>query len=186
MGHFGKDFLSLPSLQRALFLGKRPFLISAAGALAALVFAYGAEYGFGIKPCELCHYQRLAFGIIFFCALLPTLGDFWRPPARRRLALRILAFLFAATMALAGYQVLVEQKMVTAPKVCRARKAQTLEELRGQLEKGPPAACDHVSWSFLGVSMAGYGALFSFGFVFYLLLAAAPSPFPLKRRIPDE
>jgi disulfide bond formation protein DsbB len=154
------------------FLRNRlPFLFSALGAFGALALAYGAEYGFDLKPCELCHYQRIVFYVILASACFFLL---WAPPSalkKRTAGLLVLAFLFAGNMSLAGYQVLVEQKIVEAPKVCRASKANTLDELRAQLEKGPPVSCDKIAWSLFGISMAGFGGLYNLGFLAYLILS---------------
>ena len=149
---------------------RRPFLLATLAAAGALVVAYSAEYGFGVKPCELCRYQRAAFCIILLFSLFFM---FWPPIQvlkKKALALVMLMCLFAGNMGLAGYQVLVEQKIVEAPKVCRVNKATTLEELRAQLEKSPPVSCDKVGWSLLGISMAGYNGLYNLIFVIYFFL----------------
>ncbi len=153
-----------------IFQNKLPFLIVACGALIALATAYGAEFIFGLRPCELCYYQRYFFYALF---LLSSLFFVWIIPAHDKkwiVSIIILAGLTLGNAGLATYQVLVEQKIVPAPKVCRAKKAATLEELRASLEKGPPVSCAEIPWELFGVSMAGYGILYNLTFFVYLLL----------------
>lgn len=38
--------------------------------VAALLFAYITEYGFGMKPCTLCYYQRYAYMAAIITALM--------------------------------------------------------------------------------------------------------------------
>lgn len=152
-----------------LFEKKLPFCFTALASFGALVTAYGSEHFLGLKPCELCYYQRYAFFVILFVALLFALWAGARTYQKRFFGLLLLSLLFAGNGGIAGYQVLVEKKIIPAPKVCRAKKAKTLEELRAQLEKGPPVSCDKVTWSLFGISMAGYGVLYNLAFVLYLL-----------------
>lgn len=159
-----------------LFKNKLPFWFAALASFGALVTAYGSEYFFGLRPCELCYYQRYAFFIILFFSLALALWAGTKTHRKRFLGLLLLSLLFAGNASIAGYQVLVEKKIIPAPKVCRAKKATTLEELRAQLEKGPPVSCDKVAWSLFGISMAGYGVLYNLAFVLYLLICLQYGP----------
>lgn len=158
-----------------LFENKLPFWFAVLAAFGALLIAYVSEHFFGLKPCELCYYQRYAFFAILFFALLLALWAGTKTYQKRFLGLLLLSFLFAGNAGIAGYQVLVEKKIIPAPKVCRAKKAATLEELRAQLEKGPPVSCDKVAWSLFGISMAGYGVLYNLAFMIYLLICLQDS-----------
>lgn len=164
-----------------LIKNKIPFWFSAFASLMALLSAYGAEHFFGLKPCELCHYQRYAFLLLLAVSVVCLSGGFVKNPLKRFWALVLLAILFAGNGGIATFQVLVEQKVIPAPKVCRIKKATTLEELRAQIEAGPPVSCDKVAWSLWGLSMAGYGALYNFMMVFYLMVCLYYSPRKVKR-----
>jgi disulfide bond formation protein DsbB len=123
--------------------------------IISLCIAYTFEYAFGIKPCTLCLYQRYIFMAII--ALNVWVVSCTKPRMWRK-AILITGLSFFLNAGVAGYQVLVEQKILEVPSVCRtpAIKAQTVEELRAQLRKVKTVPCDEVTWSWFGLSMAAY------------------------------
>lgn len=136
----------------------------------SLCIAYVFEYVFNIKPCTLCFYQRYIFMAII--ALNLWIISFTKPRIWRK-AILITGLLFFLNAGVAGYQVLVEQKVLEAPSVCRTPviKAQTVEELRAQLRNAKTAPCDKVTWSWLGLSMAAYNLIWCLGLASACIIA---------------
>lgn len=143
-------------LKRQLFPSERvSFLYIFLICSAALAFVYGAEYLFHIYPCSLCLLQRY----FFWAALgIAALGFF----LNKRVLLYILSFIFLGCAAIAGYQVLVELKWVSLPKMCQAAGSMSsLDDFKKLLEHGAIVPCDQISWSLFDISMAGYNVIFS-------------------------
>lgn len=138
------------------------FLIS----LTALIFAYGAEHLFQISPCSLCLIQRHFF---WTTLSISSIGFF----LNLRILLYVLSLLFIGCAFVAGYQVLVELKLVALPKMCQAGGSMSsLEEFKKLLNNGTVVPCDQVSWSLFGISMAGYNVPFCLIMGFYSGMSA--------------
>ncbi len=135
--------------------GRRTALALATLALAMLASALGFQ-AFGLRPCELCWWQRYAWMAALSLALAAALG-----PRRTRPALLALAAL--ATLAgagIAGFHVGVEQHWWAGTAACGSDgPAATPEELLRRLLARQPARCDEVAWSLFGISMAGWNGL---------------------------
>lgn len=153
--------------------------MAALSAFAALVAAYGAEYGFNLRPCILCFYQRYVFYVILAVALFLFLKASSLSSPKRLGGLGLLVALFVGNTGIATYQVLVEQHIVAAPKVCRAGRADTLEGLRKQIKQEAPVPCDKVPWSLFGISIAGFSLLYSLCWALFLA-ACLNKAFPVK------
>jgi len=142
-------------------LTPRPVFLGFLGtSLAVLATAYGFEFLGGLKPCALCLYQRVPYGLAAGIAL----GAFFFSPHRRAAVglLFLLAILFFGNGLLALYHVGVERGWVAAS--CGGVGAsESLDALRQSLLNTQPAQCDEISWSFLGLSMAGVNAIVSIG-----------------------
>ncbi|MFN3525362.1 MAG: disulfide bond formation protein B [Paracoccus sp. (in: a-proteobacteria)] len=124
--------------------------------IAALMFQAA-----GYAPCELCVLQRWPH-----VAAVAIAGLVWLTGRVRALA--VLGMIAAgAAMGLALYHVGVELAWWAGPAHCSggvgdlARLSTT--ELMTRLQAAPVVRCDQVAWSFLGISMAGWNALFSAG-----------------------
>ncbi len=140
-------------------------LISAAALASALI----AQYGFGLKPCVLCHYQRYAF---IAALALGVIGLFAAP--RLLTGLAGLAFLTGAAIAM--FHVGVEQQWWEGTAGCHTPEINldaSIDELRNSLLNTEFVACDKIAWSLFGISMAGYNALFSLIFALASFRAAA-------------
>ncbi|MDN3711081.1 disulfide bond formation protein B [Paracoccus cavernae] len=122
--------------------------------LAALTFQH-----FGYAPCELCILQRwphLAAAVIGLAV--------WAFGWARALAVLGLLAALAAT-AFAIFHAGVELKYWEGPAHCSggiSNLAQlSTNDLMAQLKAAPVVRCDEVSWSLLGLSMAGWNAVCS-------------------------
>lgn len=133
------------------------FALAAAG--AALGTAYVAEYGFGLLPCELCLWQRLPYWAVIAAAgaalLLP----------RFALPLVALAILLLALGALlGGYHAGVEwgfwPNVLARCTPPPGPPARSVDDLMRALAAAPIIRCDEPAIRVLGLSMAGWNALY--------------------------
>lgn len=138
-----------------------PLLIALVSALA-LGTALASQYWGGLRPCELCLYQRWPYAINIALGLIAATPFVGR---RGRIGLLGLAgFAFLAGALIAIFHVGVEQHWWEGLSTCTAPTgtAKTLEELRAQVLAAPVVRCDEVPWSLFGLSMAGYNMMLSF------------------------
>lgn len=144
----------------------------------SLASAYTAQYGFGLEPCILCLYQRVPFALaILLGAACAGFGRAEKSaPAAASAGLAGLAFL--AGSAIAFYHTGVERhwwKSVfdACVGVPEGMDAQSLLERIESAARAVP--CDEIPWAdpILGLSMANYNALMSFGLFAGCALAAA-------------
>ena len=133
----------------------------AAISAAALAAAYISQYGFGLKPCILCLYQRVPYFINIGLGLLALLATF-RYPRLVTVLLWAAALVFFANAALAGFHVGVEQGWWKGLPSCGGAilpENASLEELRKALTQQEIVRCDKPAWVMFGISMAGYNFL---------------------------
>ncbi|MBI3441278.1 MAG: disulfide bond formation protein B [Proteobacteria bacterium] len=130
-------------------------VVAGASALAA---AYISQYGFGLKPCILCLYQRVPYFVNVALGLLAFLVTF-RSPRLAVLLLWAAALSFFADAAIAGFHVGVEQGWWKGLPSCGGEivpEHVSLEELRQSLTHQDIVRCDKPAWVMFGISMAGY------------------------------
>ncbi|MGB0935728.1 MAG: disulfide bond formation protein B [Alphaproteobacteria bacterium] len=131
----------------------------------ALLAAWMMEYVFGIRPCQLCLYQRyIILAIIVFTGSTAFVSyKKWHYPVTISLIL--------AGLGMTSYQVAVEQHLVALPKVCEPPETQnafeSIEAMREAILGTAYAPCDEVTFSVLGLSLATYMIFF---YIFLLLL----------------
>lgn len=146
--------------QRIIFLAG--FLVCVALMVAALYFQYGMK----LEPCPLCIFQRLfviATGLILLAGALHNPGKIGR---------RIYGGLTALTAALgagvAGRHVWIENLPFELQPGCGYSLNDMLETFpllkTLKLVLAGSGGCGQVSWSFLGLSMAGWTLIFFIGF----------------------
>jgi disulfide bond formation protein DsbB len=123
------------------------------------------QYLGGLPPCPLCIWQRWPYlGVV----ALGLIGWRWRP--RVLLALAVPALLAGA--GLGAYHMGVEQGWWALPAGCAAgADAQSVEDLKRLLAEAPPA-CDQVSFTLLGLSLAGWNVVTSLALAAYAAAAA--------------
>lgn len=138
---------------------------------AALTGAYIAEYGFGLKPCILCLYQRIPYVAVAALGLLGLVLSRKKPVGNWLSILGALMFLAGAGIAF--YHVGVEQRWWTMTEKClEDTTALTVEELRRQIAEATLARCDQPALVVFGLSMAAWNMLYSLGcaaFCLYML-----------------
>lgn len=140
--------------------------LAAGGSAALLLGAYAFQHLGGLPPCKLCIWQRYPHVLAIVIALVAL-----------RLTNRLLAALGAlAALTTAGiglFHVGVEQGWWEGPTSCSAGPVGGLsaDALLDQIMTAPLVRCDEIAWDMLGISMAGWNALFSLGLVALWLMA---------------
>jgi len=124
-----------------------------------------SQYWGGLRPCELCLYERWPY---YAVAVLTAIALAAGQRYLSRAALALAALLFAIGAVLAFYHAGVEWHWFAGPTACTggALDTSSVEALRAQLLATPPVRCDEVQWSLFGISLAGWN------FVASVLLAA--------------
>jgi disulfide bond formation protein DsbB len=151
-------------MNRVLFPPTAALLLALASALILLA-VLALQYLGGLPPCPLCVWQRWPYVAVVALGLI---GWRWRP--RVMLALAALALLTGA--GLGAYHVGIEQGWWALPAGCAAGEgAESVEDLKRLLAEAPPA-CDQVSFTFLGLSLAGWNVVASLALAAYATAAA--------------
>jgi disulfide bond formation protein DsbB len=127
-----------------------------AASILSLGVAYTAQFGFGLKPCHLCLYQRVPFAGVIALALL----GLWKPRLRTWLIL-IIGTAFLINSGIAAYHFGVEKEWVPGPTSCTSGEAppnQSDDDFLKRIQSAPLVSCDHPQWEYHGVTMAGLNA----------------------------
>ena len=137
-------------LQQARLLA----LLVPAGLLGGALFS---QYVGGLYPCEMCYWQRWPHA----AAILLALGAIFSPldAPRTRLLTLLAALAVAISGAIGAFHAGVELGWWEGITQCTTTGATSLEDIM----KVPLVRCDQVQWAFLGISMAGWNAIFSLG-----------------------
>lgn len=130
------------------------FAVSGSLLLGALAFQFIG----GLKPCEMCHWQRWAH-----LGVLAVAGLGWATGNRALAWLAVLAMAVAAGLGL--FHAGVELKWWPGITACTAPVApgMSTEAMLDSLLAAPLVRCDEIPWSLFGLSMAGWNALVSAG-----------------------
>ena len=122
-----------------------------------LAGAYVSEYGFGLYPCEMCWWQRWPH----FAALALAFASYAMPPQRRPLVgLAAVAILVSGLIGV--FHAGVEYGFwegITACALAPTTGGDALEAILAQ----PTISCDVPAWTLMGISLAGFNAIFSIG-----------------------
>jgi disulfide bond formation protein DsbB len=139
---------------------------------ATLTVVFTMQYGFGLDPCPLCTLQRIPYGIAEIWALMAI---FTRDARIRGFLLLVLGVTFIGSILLAFYHSGVEWKWwESACTMGTAPLADSPEQLLLRLSGGGhPVACDIVRFRFLGLTLANFNLVASFGLTIYSFWAAS-------------
>jgi disulfide bond formation protein DsbB len=133
--------------------------------VAILAAAYISQYGFGLKPCILCLYQRVPYFANIAVGLAAFLTSFYAPRLTKPL-LFLAAMVFFADTFIAGFHVGVEYGWWKGLPSCGGDilpENVSIEALRASITQQAIIRCDKPAWVLFGISMAGYNVLLSSG-----------------------
>lgn len=153
-----------------------PLLILLAS-LGVLGAAYASEIWGGLKPCNLCYYQRYVYGTAAALGLAGLLAG--GRPGARRLAVGLAGLTFLTGTAIAAFHVGVEQHWWRGTAGCHAPELDMslpIDQLREAMLATDFVPCDEVRWSLFGLSLAGYN-------VFTTLVLGLASLWAAKRMV---
>jgi disulfide bond formation protein DsbB len=159
-GRVMKDYLALARNNPPLAAAA---IIAVVGALTICGF-YFFQYVMLLAPCPLCLEQRYAFYVCVPLALLLWLGANHGASSK----VLIVGFLVIAVFmlwntGLSAYHAGVEWKFWPGPNDCSGPidKFGSVRDMLNQLQRISLVRCDEVTWSFLGLSLAGWDVLVS-------------------------
>lgn len=141
-------------------------LLAAGGSLVLLLAAFAFQHIGGLAPCTMCIWQRWPH------AAAVVLGGLALAIPGRLLPL--LGALAASSSAAIGlYHTGVERNWWDGPDTCTAGPIGGIppEDLLNQILAAPVVRCDEVAWQMLGLSMASWNAILSFGLAAVWLMA---------------
>jgi len=133
----------------------------------ALLLAYISQYFFGLKPCELCLWQRKPYFIIIFLAIF---GLFFKNSKIQKIIIALCCLAIISSIAIAFYHVGVEKKIFAGLEGCKVQNLDNIvdiEALKIALKNSSTAKCSEVAFEFLSISMAGWNLIYN---LFLLIL----------------
>lgn len=132
------------------------------GGVLPLSGAIIAQYGFGYHPCHFCILERWPYVLVILTGVLSLMAERGGLLWRVLVAIGVYALLVTAVLGLVHTG--IEDKLLTYTGGCVAQKSAdtSIEALRAALETAPIVACDAVTLSFLGLSMATWNSLWAF------------------------
>ena len=136
---------------------KKFYIIIFSLSFFSLIAALYVEYILGFKPCILCIYQRIPYGIAILISLIAVfIGN-------RNILLIILGLTFVSGILLSGYHVSIEKGIIEPLFSCTGENIKTLkkEEILKSLNNIQPD-CKDVDFSIFGVSLATLNFIISF------------------------
>lgn len=140
---------------------------------ALLAGALGFQYLGHLVPCEMCLWQRWPlYGAVVLAAvaLLARRTGLSQP-------LTVLAgFFILASAVIAVKHVGVEHHWWAGPGRCTADLHGSGADFLAQIMAAPIVQCDKPQWTLLGVSLAGFNALFSLAGGIAVILLATRRP----------
>jgi disulfide bond formation protein DsbB len=145
----------------------RLILLAVAGSAALLLGAWGSQMLAGLNPCELCIWQRWPHGAAVLIGAWAMLLPGGLLPLAGSLAT-------AGSGAIGIYQTGLERDWWEGITACTSGPIDGLstDDLLAQIMAAPVVHCDEVQWAFLGLSMASWNAVISFGLALIWLQAA--------------
>jgi disulfide bond formation protein DsbB len=168
-----KHILALLQKQNFKMLTLLIFIISS----AAVISAFFAEYILGLKPCNLCLYQRLPYYLVILLSGGAYILSFYYNVRKFTLIiLQLIGTAFLGNALLALYAVGVERKIFDLPASCASAKLPaditTAEQLTAYLMTQEFVSCDQPTILLFNISMAELNALFCLSyacFIFYMI-----------------
>ena len=125
-----------------------------------------SEYVGKLYPCEMCWWQRYPHAIAILLAGAALLSPLTAP--RTRLLTLLAALGVAVSGAIGAFHAGVEYGWWEGLTTCSTGGAMSLDDIMAV----PLIRCDQVQWTLLGISLAGFNAIFSLGGALIIALLA--------------
>ena len=158
------------SIRSVTTVAATPWLALAAAAAASammLLVAFFFQFVLDLFPCRLCLYQRYPYAIVVVVGILGALllRRAGTPGALAMLLAAACALLFAVDASIAAFHVGVEEGWWMGTESCVGGDVDidNIDALREAVLTAPAVRCDDVTWSLLGISMAGWNFLVATG-----------------------
>ena len=118
-----------------------------------LLSAYYFQYFVGLKPCQMCIWQRWPhFAVIFFCLLIILKKKY-------SVSLLLFAALSAFITSVIGiWHSGVELEIFYLPEGCSSSGLGSINTVQDLINK-PIISCNVIAWSFLGLSMTNWNTI---------------------------
>ena len=116
-----------------------------------------SEYVGKLYPCEMCWWQRYPHAVAILLAGAALLSPLTAP--RTRLLTLLAALAVAVSGAIGAFHAGVEYGWWEGLTTCSTGGAMSLQDIMAV----PLIRCDQVQWTLLGISLAGFNAIFSLG-----------------------
>jgi disulfide bond formation protein DsbB len=147
-------------------------LLAGGFSLALLLGAWSFQYLGGLVPCEMCIWQRWPHAAAIWLGLGGGILGAMRILPRETVKMLAWAAIFAiaVTGAIGIFHAGVEWKLWDGPPACTGSGY-----VPGQSDDFKFVRCDEAQWRLIGISLAGYNAIFS-------LAVAALLSFRLMRK----
>lgn len=140
-------------------------MLALAGSAGLLLGALAFQYIGGMAPCALCIWQRWPHLVALVAGAGLMLPGPWA----------VLGAMGTAGSGVIGvYHTGVERGWWEGPSSCTSGgdlSGQSAQELLDQIMAAPVVRCDEVPWEMLGLSMASWNAVLSFGLAGLWLLS---------------
>lgn len=157
--------MRFPTDVKGIFTGflALPSGIIALGMVALSIFSLAsalvAQYGFNLRPCDLCLYQRVPFVLNIFLGVWA-----YAMPKLHRPLIGIAGLAFLANSVIAFFHSGVERKWWVGITGCTTPDMSgTVEDLLKRITETDVVRCDEIPWSLFGLSMANYNVVFCLG-----------------------
>jgi disulfide bond formation protein DsbB len=160
----------LTPLDKARWLG---LLVPA----ALLAGALGSQYIGGLHPCQMCHWQRWGHYAALGLTVLSFAFRGGRSDGRPFVWLAMLGILSSGLVGV--FHAGVEADLWEGLTRCTSGVGSgSTQDILADIMATPLVRCDDIQWSFLGISMAGWNAIWSIGFAMvmtWLLTRRSPA-----------
>ena len=127
--------------------------------LFSLMMALIAQYGFNLRPCDLCMMQRVPFVLNIALGITAYFCKAYRP---HLIGLSGIAFLVNSVIAF--FHSGVERKWWQGLTGCSTPDMSgSIDDILKRIQETDVVRCDEIPWSFMGLSMANYNVPFCLG-----------------------
>jgi disulfide bond formation protein DsbB len=129
---------------------------------ALMAGALGSQLVGGLIPCEMCHWQRwphyAAIGLAVLAFFVPLAGA-------QRVLVALAALAIMTSGAIGVFHAGVEYHWWPGITACAVSPGSggSAQDMLTRVLKAPVVACDVPQWAWMGISLAGFNALFSLG-----------------------